>query len=66
MNAVPQTGSVEGVFFANASIPYQGIGTSITQSGEVNAPTHYDLLSWHPNREIDGTPLMDKDVSPEN
>lgn len=31
-----------------------GIGTSLTLGGEIVAPTHYDLLMWHPQIEVDG------------
>ncbi len=31
-----------------------GIGTSYTLGGTVVAPTHYDLLMWHPIIEVDG------------
>jgi leucyl aminopeptidase (aminopeptidase T) len=32
-----------------------GIGTSHTLGGKVVAPTHYDLLMWDPNIEVDGS-----------
>lgn len=41
-----------------------GIGTSLTLGGEVSAPTHYDLLTWHPTIEIDGEAFMEKDRFP--
>lgn len=41
-----------------------GIGTSITLGGEVSAPTHYDLLAWHPVIDIDGDRLMDRERFP--
>ncbi|UUO07740.1 hypothetical protein M4951_05375 [Blastopirellula sp. J2-11] len=36
-----------------------GIGTSLTLGGEITAPTHYDLLMWHPQIEVDGQLIID-------
>lgn len=36
-----------------------GIGTSHTLGGEIVAPTHYDLLMWHPVIEVDGRVIQD-------
>jgi len=36
-----------------------GIGTSLTLGGEIVAPTHYDLLMWHPQIEVDGQLIVD-------
>ena len=40
-----------------------GIGTSHTLGGEVVAPTHYDLLMWHPKIEVDGRVVHDDKVT---
>lgn len=40
-----------------------GIGTSLTLGGEVVAPTHYDLLMWAPEIEVDGVVIQrDKEI----
>jgi leucyl aminopeptidase (aminopeptidase T) len=40
-----------------------GIGTSHTLGGEIVAPTHYDLLMWHPMIDVDGTLIQnDREV----
>lgn len=36
-----------------------GIGTSITLGGTIKAPTHYDLLMWHPTITIDGKKIFE-------
>ena len=35
-----------------------GIGTSHTLGGDVVAPTHYDLLMWSPEIEVDGVVIQ--------
>jgi 2,5-dihydroxypyridine 5,6-dioxygenase len=37
-----------------------GIGTSRTLGGDIQAPTHYDLLVWNPTIEADGEVIYDK------
>jgi len=40
-----------------------GIGTSHTLGGEVVAPTHYDLIMWAPEIEVDGMVIQrDKEI----
>lgn len=36
-----------------------GIGTSITLGGTIKAPTHYDLLMWHPTITVDGKKIFE-------
>ena len=57
-NAVP-TGTMledEGIL----GTVHFGIGTSYTLGGTVVAPTHYDLLVWHPTIEVDGKAILRK------